>query len=246
MKRFLLVVRGLSLGLSISAMNLLGLFLTILVIGGLGSWSRVQFVGAFGVFELGTAFAFIVAPNVWRLPVLEAETSNRTNIKLALSVIAIPHWAGGAKALAGLAMVVFAARSEGISPATVGIVPLIVCTNVFVVAVSAMAARWGVARVDLDVLQIVVRRPRHRDLEIPGISIVSSVVQIVLGAFTLPVVKIAPPSVLFRPELAPSNSFLVVMALAATASVLGTVMVWWGRLALNAEPAQQRKAEDPA
>ena len=246
MRRMLPALRGLTLGLSISFMNLLGMFLTLLVLGGLGGWTAMQFTGAFGLFEIATAFAFMFCPNIWRLPVVEAETSDRTTIRLAASVAFIPHWAGGAKAIAGTVMLVIAARSEGISLATLGLVPLAFATGVFVIGCSAIAARWGVARPDLDVVKVIIRRPKHKDAELPGISLTASLLQIVLGAFTLPVVKILPPTSLYQPEVAPSNSFLGWMIVLALLSVAGTFLVWRGRLARFAPPEQQRKAEEPA
>lgn len=246
MKRVLPAFRGLTLGLSISVMNLLGMFLTLLVLGGLGSWTTMQFIGAFGIFEIATAFAFMYCPNIWRLPVIEAETSKRTDIKLTASTAFITHWAGGAKAIAGVTMLVIAARSEGVGLVSLGILPLALATGVFVIGMSAIAARWGVARPDLDVIKIIVRRPKHEDKELPGISLTAATLQIVLGAFTLPVVKILPPSSLFQPEVGPSNAFLIWMIGLATASVLGTLFVWRGRLARRAVREQQKKAEEPA
>lgn len=239
-------LRGLALGLSISGLNLLGMFLTLVVVGGLGDWSTSQFVGAFGVFEIATAFAFMFCPNIWRLPVIEAETGERTSVRLAWSVASIPHWAGGAKAIAGVAMFAVAARSEGVNLSTLGVIPLIIATGLFIIGASAIVARWGVARPDIDVLHILVRRPGHKEIRIPGISLSASTVQIILGAFTLPVVKVTPPSALYQPEIGPSSAFLGVMLAAAVVSLAGTTLVWHGRLARRAPAEQQRKAEEPA
>ncbi len=246
MKRVLPAIRGLTLGLSISVMNLAGMFLTLLVLGGLGSWTSMQFIGAFGIFEIATAFAFMYCPNIWRLPVIEAETSERTHIQLAASTAFITHWAGGAKAIAGVAMLIVAARSEGVGLVTLGILPLAFATGVFVIGMSAIAARWGVAHTDRDVIKIIIRRPKHEDKELPGISLTAATLQIVLGAFTLPVVKVLPPSALYQPEVGPSLSFLIWMLVLAAASVLGTLFVWRGRLARSAPREQQVKAEEPA
>lgn len=246
MQRLLPAFRGLFLGLSISVMNLIGMFLTLVVLGGLGDWTAMQFTGAFGVFEIATAFAFMFCPNIWRLPVAEAETKQGTEIQLAASVAFIPHWAGGAKAIAGTGMLIAAMVTEGVSPASIGLVPLAFATGVFVIAVSAIVARWGVARPDLDVVKIIVRRPRHKDRELPGISLSASLVQIVLGAITLPIVKVLPASTLYQPQIAPSMQFLVGMVVASVVSVLGALLVWRGRLAGRAGREQQRKAEEPA
>ncbi len=244
MEHLIRTLRGLVLGLSISVMNLAGVALTIVVIGGLGDWTPTQFVGAFGIFEIATAIAFMFCPNIWRLPVIEAETSDRTEIKLAWSVVFIPHWAAAAKAIPGVGMVAFAAQKEGIGAATFGILPLVLATAVFVVGVSVAFARWGVHRPDLDVIQVVVRRAARSDIELPGISVSASVVQIVLGAITLPVVKVASPSTLFRPEVGPSNSALGTLVCLSVGSVVISLWAWRGRLAFRAPREQQRKAEE--
>ena len=246
MKRLRLATRGLALGLSISTMNLLGMFLTLLVLGGLGEWTAMQFVGAFGLYEIATAIAFMFAPNIWRLPVIEAETSDRTAVRLAASIAFIPHWAGGAKAIAGTAMLGTAAWHEGLSVASIGLLPVAMASGVLVLAISALAARWGVARPALDVVTFVMKRPKRKDYQLPGISITASIVQIVLGAMTLPIVKAFPPSALYQPEVAPSPAFLAGTLLAAGASVAATLWVWRGRLSRLAPPEQQRKAEEPA
>jgi hypothetical protein len=246
MKAFLPALRGLALGLSISVVNLFGVFLALLVLGGLGEWTPMQFVGMFGLFEIATAIAFVFAPNIWRLPVMEAETSDRTTIRLAASVTFIPHWAGAAKAIAGVVMVGIAGWSEGLSPASLGLIPVAAATAVFVLGVSALVARWGVARPDLDVVTFVVLRPKHEDRTLPGISISSSLVQIVVGTINLPVVLFLPPSALYQPEFAPSPAFLVGTVVAAVVSVVAALIAWRGRISRSAPRAQQRNAEQSA
>jgi hypothetical protein len=246
MRRLLLGLRGLTLGLSISILNLAGLLLMLIMLGGLGGWSTMQFVGVFGVFEIGTAIAFVLCPNVWRLPVIEAETSDRTTIRLAASVVFIPHWAGGAKAIAGLVMVVLAARSEGWGPESAAIAPFALATGILVVATSAIAARWGVARPDIDVVQFVIRQPGKKDREIPGLSLSAAFLQIVLGAFTLPTIKLLPPSVMYQPGIAPSTQFLAAMVALACLAFAGALLAWRGRISLRAPREQQIKAEEPA
>jgi hypothetical protein len=44
--------------------NLVGLILTITALGGLGSWTRWQFVGAFGVIETASGLANVITPNL--------------------------------------------------------------------------------------------------------------------------------------------------------------------------------------
>jgi len=244
MKTFRKSLRGLTLGLSISFFNLVGMFFMLLLLGGLGEWSNAQFIGAFGIFEIATAFAFIFCPNLWRMPVIEAETGMRDKTRLTTSTLFIPHWAGGAKAIAGVGMLGYAAWTEGIGPATLGVLPFAFAAGVLVMGVSAAAARYGVIRPDLDVIHVVIRRPSRDDIKVPGISLSAAFLQIVLGAFTLPTVKLLPPSTLFQPEVGPSPVFLLSMTVAAAASVVLALWVWRGHISRNATREQQRKAEE--
>lgn len=244
MNTALSAVRGLTLGLSISFFNLVGMFFMLLLLGGLGEWTNMQFVGAFGIFEIATAIAFIFCPNLWRMPVIEAETGMREKTSLAASAILIPHWAGGAKAIAGAAMLGVAAYHEGIGPATAGVIPFAVATALLVMAISAAAARWGVLRPDLDVVHVVVKRPTKDDIKLPGISLSASFLQIILGAFTLPTVKLLPPSTLYQPEVGPSPVFLLSVTAAAAANCGIALWAWRGHLAIRATREHQRKAEE--
>jgi len=238
--------KGLTLGLSLSVINLAGLFLTILILGGLGAWSPAQFIGVFGIFEIATGIAFVVCPNAWRLPVVSVDSGRGHRTALAASTIFIPHWAGGAKSLAGLAMVAGVAASEGAGWATLGIIPLSLATAVFVTATSIAASRFGVLRPDLDVVRFTIHRPRREDRRLPGMSLTASFLQIVLGAFTLPAIKVLPPSAFYQPEIGPSAAVVGWMSLAALLAVVGVFAVWRGALTVQAHPAQQLEAEKPA
>ena len=244
MKRTLAAIRGLTLGLSISFFNLVGMFFMLLLLGGLGEWSTMQFVGAFGIFEIATAIAFIFCPNIWRMPVIEAETGMREKTSLAASALLIPHWAGGAKAVAGGGMPGAALYTEGFGPATAGVIPFALATALLVIAISAAAARFGVVRPHLDVVHVVLKRPQRDDIKLPGISLSASVLQIVLGAFTLPVVKVLPPSTLYQPEVGPSAAFLALTTAVAGASVALALWAWRGHIAVRATREHQRKAEE--
>ncbi|MGE0600036.1 MAG: hypothetical protein AB7J35_09790 [Dehalococcoidia bacterium] len=246
MNSFIRAFRGLALGLSISFMNLIGVFLTLVVLGGLEEWTRMQFVGVFGLTEIATAFAFMFAPNIWRLPVIEAETSDRTSIRLAASVAFIIHWAGGAKAIAGVAMLAAAMRTEGLTMSSLNLAPLAFAVGLFVLSASLIAARWGVERPDIDVVTFVIRRPSHRDYPLPGMSISASVLQIVLGALTLPIIKVLSPSALYRPEFAPHGALLLATFAVSFATLGVALWVWRGRLSRVAPNEQQRLAEREA
>lgn len=246
MKRFLALFRGLAIGLSLSVLNLVGLFLTLLLLGGIGEWTRMQFVGIFGVFEIATGIAFIVCPNVWRMPVFEAETSDRTSIRLTASTLFIPHWAGGAKCIAGAVMVVAALATEGASFASLGILPFCVFVAVFTVAVSIAVARWGVAKPEFDVIHMVVKRPLRDDFALPGLSLTAATLQIILGTFTLPVIKLVSPDAFFGDVFAPTPTALAVSAAGAILSTLVALLVWRGRISMEAAREQQELAEEPA
>jgi hypothetical protein len=245
MKQMLRATRGLVLGLSLSFFNLVGLFFMLVLFGGLAEWSTMQFVGAFGIFEVATGIAFLFCPNVWRMTVIQSELGDRTPVHLAASTVFIPHWAGGAKAVAGFACLIAALITEGFAWETVSLAPFVVLVGAMVVALSVAAARYGTSYPEYDVLFWILRRPKREDVALPGISISASVLQIVLGAFTLPTVKLLPPESLYRPEVGPSTGFLLATAVATVLSVALALASWWGRLSLRAPRAQQRKAEEP-
>lgn len=236
-------VRGLLLGFMLSFVNLFGAFLALLAIGGLGRWTGWQFIGFFGMLEVSTGLAFVFGPNVWRLPVAEANTSERTAIRFAASTILIPHWAAGAKCIAGVGMLIFAGVRAGVGPATAGLVLLMLLIAAAVLAVSAAVARFGVARPDLDVLQFVLKRPGRPDLELPGISIGALLIQLVINIGAFPAVKVLPPTIFYQPEIGPSLALLAVGAGAALICVLIALLAWRGRVCWRAPIEQQQEAE---
>jgi hypothetical protein len=236
--------RGLVLGLTLSFVNLVGAVATIAALGGPGSWSRTQFIGLFGVLEVSTGAAFLVGPNLWRMPVIEARLGVQPGqVRLAASTVFIPHWAAGVKGIAGLAFVGWAAASEGLAPASLGLPLLTICICSASVGLSLVAARIGVAHPEYDVVQFIVRRPRNRDLALPATSVGATVVQVLLNIGSLPAVKLLSPGVLYGPELAPSPALLAWLAIVAAVLVAGGLAAWWGRLALRAPRRQQREAQ---
>lgn len=236
-------LRGLALGLTLSVLNLCGAFLTLLALGGLGEWTGTQFIGLFGLLEVATGAAYVIGPNVWRLPVAAAELEPGTTTRFAASTILIPHWAGGVKSIAGTALAVWAAAHEGVSPATAGVVLVVVFMCAVSVALSMLFARAGCVRPDLDVFQVTVNRPGRRPLELPGMSWTASLVQAVLNILTFPSVKLLPPSVLYQPELAPSKGLLAWFGGTAVLLTVCAFAAWAGRLAWRAPRPQQREAE---
>jgi hypothetical protein len=185
--------RGLALVFVLSFLNLVGVILTVTALGGLGSWSRWQFIGLYGVIEAASGLANVISPNIWRLPIAELQTGKRAEVKLAASTLLIPHWAGLARSGAGLVCIAIAAWKEGLGPASAGLVPFALALAWSIVAISAVLARAGVARPNVDVVQFVVRWG-GREKEMTPISIGASFFQFLLSVATIPAVKLLPPS----------------------------------------------------
>jgi hypothetical protein len=237
--------RGLLLVFFLSFFNLIGVIFTLTALGGLAPWSRWQFIGAFGVLEAASGLANVISPNIWRLPIAELQTSERTDIKLARSALLLPHWGALARCAAGLVLLAVATWQEGLGPASAGLVPFVLALAWLILAISAALARIAVARPEIDVVQLVVRW-RGRVKEIAPISLSAAVFQFVLSIVTIPAAKLLHPSVLYQPELGPSLGALLV-ALGASAVLGGVVyLLWSGRIELDAPPEQQREAEEHA
>ena len=239
-------IRGLILGFALSFVNLVGAFLAVMALGGLGAWTDWQFIGFFGLLEVASGLAFIFGPNVWRLPVAEANTSNRTAIRFAASTVFIPHWAAGAKCLAGLAMLAYAATRAGLGPATLALPLVVLLIAGAILAVSAAVARLGVARPDLDVIHVVIERPERPALRLPGISLGGMVIQLAINIGAFPAVKFLRPDILYRPEIGPAPAMLYATLVTALALSATALLVWKGRVCWRAPVEQQREAERAA
>jgi hypothetical protein len=217
----------------------------VTALGGLEPWSSLQFVGAFGVIEVASGLANVLSPNLWRLPVAELETSERTEVKLAWSTLALPHWAGLARCAAGVVCIGIAAYDVGLAPVSVLLVPLVFALAWTILALSAVLARIGVERPNLDVVQFVVRWG-GRENESRPISIGAAVLQFLLSVATIPIVKLLPPSVLYQPELGPSGAALLITLVLSVAFVPLVYFSWWNRIDWQAPREQQREAEEHA
>ena len=235
--------RGLAFVFLLSFVNLVGVIVTAAALGGVEPWTGWQFVGAFGVIEAASGLANVISPNVWRLPVAELQTSRRTEVRLAASALRLPHWGGLARFGAGLVCLALSAWQDGLGPASLGLVPFVLAIAWSILALSAILARAGVARPDLDVFQLVVRWGR-RETEAPPVSIGASVFQFILSIVTIPAVKVLPPSVLYQPELGPSREALLVALAVSVALAVLVWLVWAGRIELAATREQQREAEE--
>jgi hypothetical protein len=235
--------RGLALVFLLTFVNLIGVIVTAAALGGLAPWSRWQFIGMFGVIEAASGLANVISPNIWRLPIAELQTSERTEVGLAGSALLLPHWGGLARSGAGLVCVALAAWQEGIGPASAALVPFVLALAWWVLAFSAVLARAGVARPDLDVVQFVVRWG-GREREVTPISIGASVLQFLLSITTIPVVKLFPPSILYQPEIGPSSGALLLAVAVSVVLVPLVYVLWSGRVEARAAPEQQREAEE--
>jgi hypothetical protein len=227
----------------LSFVNLVGVLVTAAAVGGVAPWSRWQFIGMYGVLEAASGLANVISPNIWRLPIAELQTSERTDVRLAPSALLLPHWGGLARCVAGLVCVALAAWQEGFGSASAALVPFVLVLAWSILAISAVLARAGVARPDIDVVQLVVRWGR-REKELPRISIGASVFQFLLTVTTIPVAKLVPPSVLYRPEIGPSAKALLLGVALAVALLALVYVLWSGRIGLTASAEQQREAEE--
>jgi len=234
--------QGLALVFVLTFVNLVGVIVTATALGGIEPWNRWQFIGVFGVLEAGSGLANVLSPNLWRLPEAQLRTSDRTEVRLAATIL-IPHWGGLARSAAGAVCLAVAGWHEGVGPATLGLIPLLAAIAWVVLALSALFARAGVARPDVDVVQFVIRWG-GREREATPISIGASVLQLVLSIATIPIVKLLPPSVLYRPELAPSPALLAAAAATSLALLVLVALGWSGRMGWTAAREQQLEAEE--
>jgi hypothetical protein len=235
--------RGLALVFVLSFVNLIGVVVTAAALGGVAPWTRWQFIGLFGVVELASGLANVISPNLWRLPVAELRLDERSDVQLAGSTILVPRWGGLARSAAGLVFLLAAAVHEGVAPSSLALVPLIGALALAIIALSAILARAGVARPDLDVLQFNVSWG-GRDRALAPISISASVLQFSLTVATIPIAKLLPPSVLYQPEVAPTvaGTLVTVVMCVVLTGIAGAV--WARRLARVAPAAQQREADE--
>jgi hypothetical protein len=141
--------------------------------------------------------------------------------------------------------VLLAAHQEGAGFESLALVPFIAAIALCILAGSALVARGGVARPDLDVLQFTVRWG-SRQRELAPISIGASVFQFLLSVATIPIAKLLPPSILYQPEVAPSLQALVAAIAASLLLAVLALAVWAGRTAIDAPIEQQREADEYA
>jgi hypothetical protein len=236
---------GLVLTFGLSFVNLVGIVFTLIALGGLAPWSPWQFIGAFGVLEAASGIANVISPNIWRLPVAQLQTSERTRIELAGSALLIPHWAALARFAAGVILMAVAAWHEGLALASVALIPFVLALAWLVLVISAAFARVALIRPEMDVVQVNVRWG-GRDKEFPPGSLSASVLQFLLSISTIPAAKLLDPTVLYQPELAPSLEALLAVLIASAISGVLVYLLWSGRIAATAPAEQQREAEEHA
>jgi hypothetical protein len=235
-------VRGLALVFVLSFLSLVGVMLTVTALGGLGSWTQWQFIGLFGLLECASGASNIVLPNMWRLPIAGTKTGRSTKIKLAPSVLLIPHWGAVARVAAGACLIAGALIAEGIAPASLLLLPCIALVAWLIIASSLIVARAGVAWPEHDVVQLVIVRPTRR-IELPPVSIGASVLQFLLSIVTIPAIKLMQPAVFYQPAMAPSWSTLGVLVVLSFGALAAVAWSWQGRIDLHAPKEQRREAK---
>jgi hypothetical protein len=229
--------------LAVSFLNLVGAFFALATLGGLGEWSNWQFFGLFGFIEAGMGLAFIVGLNIWRLRVSQANTKRTVDVRLAPDVLLIPQWGSAAKVVAGLAMLAGAGFAEGWSLASLALIPGMLLMAAVVLAISLVVARAGVARPDLDVVSLVIKRPLHEDRELPAISLGGVLLQLVTQIGIFPLVKGASPTILYQPGIVPSMSLLVTLGITAAFLVALAALLWRARIDIHAPREQQLEVD---
>jgi hypothetical protein len=125
------------------------------------------------------------------------------------------------------------------------LIPFIAALAWLILAISIALARLALLRPDLDVVGISIRWG-GKVREAPLTSLSASVLQFFLSIATVPAAKLLSPSVLYRPELAPSGEALVAVLAASLVSGLLAYFLWWNRVSLAAPREQQREAEEHA
>lgn len=220
------VLRGLGLGIALAAVNLLGALLVLSAVAGSGTWTPRQFVGIFGLLEVGSGVAFVLGPNAWQLPVRAAAGET---VALGRATLLRPHWAGSVKSLAGGIFLAWAGAGEGVTAASALLIPFALLLAVGGVGLSLAAARFGSARPDLDVVAVVVRRPGRPERSLPPLSLSAAAVQVVINLGAFPLVLALPPSILYRPEIAPSPPFFWWSTAVCLALAGAGVLAWVGR-----------------
>jgi hypothetical protein len=237
--------RGLVLSLLLSVVNFAGLLLTAMGTGMLKGWTTWQFGALFGTIEAAAGLACIFLPNIWHLPVAEVETSRRTQVRLALSSVLVPHWGAAARFVVGAGLIVGAGREYGVD-VTAGLIALVVLMlAASMLSVSLLAARFGVARPEIDVVQFIVRW-RGKTNELKPLSISASIVQFLLSIMPLPAASLLGASVMFGPELGLATGALVWMTLVTAVLAGVTLAAWTGRTSWEAPPEQQVEIEAKA
>jgi len=238
--------RGLLLPLAFSFVNFAGLLLSALSLKAMGDWTTWQFAGMFGILEASQGLASILQPNIWHLPVVELEKTDRTRTKLAWSTIFLPHWGGAARAFAGTVIIVASAVHHGDVQATaVLIVPLVIVLAALWVNATMLVARIGVAHPEADVVQFLVKRG-DKTHELKPLSIGASLLQFALGIMTLPIANTLSSNALYDPGLRLEPLVLIATLIVTAAASALNLYVWRGRFAMRAPREQQVEVEQNA
>lgn len=233
--------RGLFLVFTLTFLNLVGITLTAIGLNVMGDWTIWQFIGLFGIIEAGSGLANVVTPNLWAMPVVEQETSQRTKTVLALDTLLMPHWGGLARTGAGVVMIGAAGYEAGTGGATAWLLPMVLLVAMAQVGLSALIARGGVIGHAYDVVQVTLNW--YREIRVPPISLSASALQFCLSIITIPAIAVLRPGAMYQPEIGPSAGALTWLAVATLIFCLAGFASWYPRIARHAPREQREEAE---
>jgi hypothetical protein len=235
------------LAFAFSFFNFALLVLSGLFVGGLDHWSVRQFAGLYGLIETSTGIANLVAPNFWALPVSEFRSRSETVVVVALADLRVIHVDGVGRVLGGGLFLAWSAAAAGVRLESLLLLPLTTLLGLTIIALSGLVARWGIARPDIDVLQLKVYW-RNREKVLPPISLGTSYLQFFLTLVPLPIAAATGPRFLFHPEFYPSLE-LAALTLVVTLIVVALFLAAWSsRVAIRpvTAPARSERVINPA
>src|SRR5262249_14282932 len=145
---------------------------------------------------------------VWELPVDAARTRPR-RMRRGLVHLLQPRWERAGQAVGATAVLVYALAAHGAGPSSLLLLLLMAAFWVALLALSVLAARFGVGNVRWDVVEIVLRGPDRDPVRVPPFSLSAALVQILLMALTFILVRVLSPDALYGSVMRPSLDLLL-------------------------------------
>ena len=205
-----------------------------------GPWPITQFVGLIGVIETGAGLANLSAANLWHLPVQQLHQRSPVDLRSLRQ----PHWESLGRVAAAVLFLLAALLSEGASPDSILLLPLVLLTAGVLFATSAIASWLGVRWPETDVLQLSLRW-RERDHTLPALSLSASILQFLMVVGALPLMRALPRSTLFRPEFAPTTGLLLTMLVLGVVLLAVAALLWLRHVDSGAPDVGRARAKGP-